>query len=123
MGVGGLTFHFAGRVGSAVAVTPVVTVTAVAIATIIFAITHILHLAVAIDGAPGSVAITAVVIAVATFIFARGSTTLATRRRAATPRGANTTVRTISAVGSVATVTATLRTLTTGTVTTGVESP
>jgi hypothetical protein len=96
---------------------------AVAVATVVLAIAHILHLAVTV-GAPRAVTVTAVVVALAAVVLARRSSALATRRGAATARRANTSVCTVTTtVGAVATVAATLRALTTGTVTTGVKPP
>jgi hypothetical protein len=103
-----------------VAIAPLIAVT-----TVVFAIAHVLHLAVAVDRAPRPIAVTALVVTLTTVILAGRCATLATRRGAATTgRANNATVRTIAAaVGTVATVTATLGTLTTGAVTARVEAP
>jgi hypothetical protein len=70
---------FAG--GRSITLTPVIalTVAALAVATVVLTITHVLHLAIAIDGAPGPVAVAAVVVTLATVILARRASAVTTR--------------------------------------------
>jgi hypothetical protein len=104
-----------------IALTPVIPL-AVAIATVVFTVAHVLHLTVTVNRAPRPVAVAAVIVALSAIVFARRSTALATRGGAATARGAVATGRdtTVAAVATVATVTAALATRA---VTARVESP
>lgn len=73
VGFGGLTLAgFGVGTSLAVALTPVVTltVTALTVATVVLAVTNVLHLAVTV-WAPGPVAVTAVVVALTAIILAR----------------------------------------------------
>lgn len=108
--------------GTRLALAPVVALTVAALAvTVVVAVADILHLAVTVNGAPGPVAVAAVVVALAVLagraaaVTARGDAAAAGRTVAA--RG-NTAV--IAARAAVATVAAAL---TTGAVTAGVEAP
>jgi hypothetical protein len=114
-GIGMLTLADFGRsVGLTVTLAPVV---ALAVATVLLAITYVLHLAVTV-GAPGPVTITArVVVALATVVLARRQgVTLAARRRATATGRALTGTTTLASLAA-------LRALTTGAVAARVESP
>jgi hypothetical protein len=104
---------FGGRsVGLAVTFAPLI---AVAVATVVLAIAHILHLAVTV-GAPRAITVTAVVVALAAVVLARREgLTVAARRRASATRRA-------LAASTLAALTA-LRALTTGAVAARVEAP
>jgi hypothetical protein len=89
-----LTLNVANRASLAVTVAPFITI---AVATVVLAVAHVLHLTVAIDGTPSPLTITALVVALTTVILAGRRATLTTRRGAATTGRANATVRTIAA--------------------------
>jgi hypothetical protein len=121
---GGLTFaRFGGWLNLALTVASLLAITTVAVTTIVLTVTNVLHFTVAINGTPWPIAVTAVVVTLAAIVLARGSAALATWGSAAAAWRAHTTVGTLAAVGTVSSVTATLRALTTGAVTSGIETP
>jgi hypothetical protein len=113
---------FAGRTSLAFAPVVALTVATLAVATVILTVTDILHLAVTIDGAPGPVAVAAVIVALTAVVLARRATTVTARGGAAAARRSVTTRwdTTVVARAAVATVAAAL---TTGAVTAGIEAP
>lgn len=109
--------------GTRLALAPLIalTVTTLAVATVILALANVLHLAVAVNGAPGPVTVAAVVVALTVLTGRAG--TVAARRDAATAgrtvaAGWDATI--VAARAAVATVAAAL---TTGAVPAGVEAP
>ena len=113
---------FTGSTSLAFAPVVAFTVATLAIATVILTITDILHLAVTIDGAPGPVAVAAVIIALTAVVLARRATTVTARGGAAAARRSVTT-RWNTTVVARAAVTTVAAALTTGAVTAGVEAP
>jgi hypothetical protein len=105
---------FSGWLSLTVTLAPVFTVP---VTTVILAIAHILHLAVTV-GAPRPVAVaTCVIVALTAIVLAgREGVTLTARRGAATARGALTATTTLATLAA-------LRALTTGAVTSRVETP
>jgi hypothetical protein len=101
--------------GFSLAVT-VASLIAFAVATVVLAVTDILHLAVAV-GAPGTVAVTALVVALAAVVLAWGEGFALTAGG-----GATAARRAVTATATLAALTA-LGTLTTGAVAARVEAP
>jgi hypothetical protein len=122
VGTGHLTFagfdgSFGLSFGLAITFAPLVTL---AVRAVLFAIAHILHLAVAV-GAPRPVTVAALVVALAAVIFAgRESLTLATRGSASATGGAFAATATLASLAALSTA---LGALTTGAVPARVEAP